>query len=356
MRRRFLYAIAILAAAHAYIWWRLAWPLSSPWWQVATALIVVFAPSFPLTVTVVRRWARETARPWLLVGYIWFGFAAYLLLGAVAAHVAVAFGVGAYDAAIVCGGLSIGVVLLGLFNVARGAVVRDVRVELPRLGAAQYRIVQLTDVHIGAVIGREFAEQVVRRVNALKPDAIVITGDLIDGQLAELRPHAEPLRELRARDGVFAVTGNHEYYWNASAWLDHLRSLGIRILRNEHVTLAGALQLAGTDDVSRSEDVERAVADRDPALPMVLLAHHPRTIARAAAAGVELQLSGHTHGGQLLPWGWLARLWDPKVSGLARFGRAQLYVSDGTGFWGPPLRVGTICEITHLTLVPGDPR
>jgi predicted MPP superfamily phosphohydrolase len=156
---------------------------------------------------------------------------------------------------------------------------------------------------------------------------------------------------------VYAVTGNHEYYWNVHAWLGHLKSLGIRYLRNEHVTLRGALELAGTDDITSAamadghgEDVTRAVGGRDPALPLVLLAHHPRTVARATAAGVDLQLSGHTHGGQLLPLGWLVRLFEPRAAGLARVGTTWLYVSEGTGFWGPPMRIGTTCEISAITL------
>jgi predicted MPP superfamily phosphohydrolase len=352
VRRRFLIAIAILAAAHLYTWWRLALPLPSPWWQVATVLVIILAPTFPLTMRWGRRLSREAARPWLLLGYIWFGFATYLLLGAAASHIAVACGANARDAALVAGGAAIAVVVGGLLHVARGPLVRRVRVPLARLPVPSYRIVQLTDVHIGPLIGREFAEQMVRRVNALEPDLVVITGDLVDGRLSELRPHIEPLRGLRARDGVYAVTGNHEYYWNADAWLEHIRSLGIQVLRNEHVTIANALELAGVDDSTASEDVPRAVAGRDPQLPLVLLAHHPRTIDRAIRGGVDLQLSGHTHGGQLLPLGYLARLFDPKVSGLARFSDTWLYVSEGTGFWGPPLRVGTSCEITELTLVP----
>jgi hypothetical protein len=146
------------------------------------------------------------------------------------------------------------------------------------------------------------------------------------------------------------VTGNHEYYWNPSAWLEHLRSFGIRILRNEHVRIHDAFELAGVDDATATEDVPRALAGRDPALPVILLAHHPRTIARAVVAGADLQLSGHTHGGQLLPLGWLSRLFEPHVAGLARFGATWLYVSEGTGFWGPPMRVGTSSEIALLTL------
>jgi len=352
VRRRFLIALAILAAAHLYIWWRIVLPLASPYWQAGTTLIVLFAPSFPLTIRIGRRLTREAARPWLLTGYLWFGLAAYLLIGAVVSHLAVAFGASAREAALAGGGGALAVVLGGLLQVARGPTVRRVRVPLTGLPVPSYTIAHLTDVHIGPLIGREFAEQLVQRVNALGADAIVITGDLVDGHLHELRPHIEPLRELRARDGVFAVTGNHEYYWDAEPWLAHLGSLGIRVLRNEHVSLANAVELAGVDDSSATEDVPAAVDGRDPARPLVLLAHHPRTIERAAVAGVDLQLSGHTHGGQLLPWGWLARLWDPKVSGLARFGATWLYVSEGTGYWGPPLRVGTRCEIAAITLTP----
>jgi predicted MPP superfamily phosphohydrolase len=347
-----LKALTLYVAAHLYIWWRLALPLPSPWWQTATAFMLVAIVAVPAMMRVGRRLPRERARPWVLYGSLWFGFALYLFLGAAVSHVAVALGADPQRAAVWAGIAAIAVVLAGMINVARGALVRRVTVPLAGLPVEKYTIVQLTDVHIGPIIGREFAEEMVQRVNALKPDAIVITGDLVDGRLHELRPHIEPLRQLRARDGVYAVTGNHEYYWNAEAWLEHIRSLGIRVLRNEHVTLSEAVVIAGVDDSTQTEDVPRAVADRPPVLPLVLLAHHPRTVTRARAANVDLQLSGHTHGGQLLPLGWLARLFDPKVAGLARFGDTWLYVSQGTGFWGAPVRVGTTCEISAITLVP----
>lgn len=350
MRRRFQIALAIYIVAQVYIWWRLVLPLPSPTWQIGTGIMALFAPTFPFIMRVRRRFTREEGRPWLLIGFIWFGFVIYLLLAAIASHVAVAFGADTQRAAQICGAIAIVVVVAGLVNVALGPVVKRVRVPLANLPVGSYTIAHLTDVHIGTLIGRDFIETLVRRVNALRADLIVITGDLIDGRLAELRPHIEPLRELRARDGVFAVTGNHEYYWDVEAWLHHIRSLGVRVLRNERVTISDALELAGVDDASYGEDVPRAVAGRDAQLPLVLLAHHPRTVERAVKAGVDLQLSGHTHGGQLLPWGWLARLWDPVVSGLRRFGSTWLYVSQGTGFWGPPLRVGTRCEIAAITL------
>ena len=352
MRRRFQTALAIYAAAHLYIWWRLVVPLPSPGWQVATATLVALAGSFPFAMTRARRMPRAARRRWLLLGYLWFGVVIYALLGALASHVAVALGADPATAAVVGAAGAIAVVIAGVLNVARGPIIKRVRVPIARLPVASYTIVQLTDVHVGTLIGHRFVAELVRRVNAVEPDLVVITGDLVDGPLADLRPAVEPLRDLRARDGVFAITGNHEYYWQPEPWLGHLRSLGVRVLRNEHVTVRGVLALAGTEDPIAHEDVSRAVADRDPELPLVLLAHRPRTVIRAMNAGVDLQLSGHTHGGQLLPFGWLARLWDPKVAGLARFGPTWLYVSQGTGYWGPPLRVGTHCEIAVLTLVP----
>ena len=348
---RLLIVLAILGSAHFYIWTQLVSPLPSPWRGVVTVLVVLLAPSLPAGSILARRMAREQARPYLLLAYGWFGLATYLLLGAAGAQIAVALGADPQLAAAGGGGAALATVIYGLAHVARGPRVRHIKVPLAKLPVASYTLVQLTDVHIGPMLGREFAEGVVRQVNALAPDLIVITGDFVDGRLSELRPHIEPFRDLRARDGVFSVTGNHEYYWDPEPWLDHIRSLGIRVLRNEHVTIADAFQLAGVDDSSAAEDLPRALAGRDPALPLVLLAHHPRTIVRAAPAGVDLQLSGHTHGGQLLPLGWLSRLFDPHISGLARFGTTWLYVSEGTGYWGPPMRVGTTQEITAITLV-----
>jgi len=352
VRRRFLLALCVYTLAHVYIWWRLALPLPAPWWQLATVALPVLGASFPLGMRFVRfrRLPRDVARRRLMFGYIWFGFATYLLLAAIASHVAVGLGADALLAAGLCSVTAFAVVIFGLLNVARGPVVKRVRVPLDKLPVDELKVVQLTDVHIGTTIGREFAQLLVERVNALEPDLIVITGDLVDGHLSELQRHIEPLRDLRAKHGVYSVTGNHEYYWNVEPWMAHLRSLGLNLLRNQRVRIADTIELAGTDDSTANEDVPRAVAGRDPALPLLLLAHHPRTVEQARVHGVDLQLSGHTHGGQLLPWGWLARLWDPKVAGLGRFGRTWLYVSEGTGFWGPPLRVGTRCEITALTL------
>lgn len=356
MRRRLVLAIAILASAHFYIWWRFVHAAALPlaWHALATAAIVVLAPSLPAATFGLRGVPRAKARPIAIAAYSGFGLSVYLLFTAGVTHAVCAIaGLDPRTAALAGVAAAALAVIYGAIHAARGPFVKRVTVPLDKLpdGAEGYTIVQLTDVHIGRVLGERFAAKVVERVNALAPDLIVITGDLVDGHLDELRSHVEPLRGLRARDGVYAVTGNHEYYWNPRAWLEHLRSLGVQILQNQRVRIADSFELAGVDDSSATEDVPRAVAGRDPALPLVLLAHHPRTIARAVAGGVDLQLSGHTHGGQLLPFGWLSRLFEPQVAGLGRFGRTWLYVSEGTGFWGPPMRVGTSGEIAHVTLV-----
>jgi uncharacterized protein len=362
--RRLAIIVTILGSAHAYIWWRFvaAPDLPSPWFQIATVGLALVAPSLPASILVSRRLTRATAAPVLWLVYTWFGFAVYLLLAAALAHLAVTVApISARSAALAGLAAAVVTIVYGLIHVRFTLAVRRVRVPLATLPAAArgYRIVQLTDVHIGWTLGSRFAARVVDAVNALEPDVVVLTGDIVDGNVKELAEQVAPLGQLRAKDGVYAVTGNHEYYWNVDAWIAHLGSLGLRFLRNERVALRGWLELAGVDDITAAamavghgEDIPRALAGRDPSVPLVLLAHHPRSVVAAATAGVDLQLSGHTHGGQLLPLGWLARLFEPRVAGLARIGATWLYVSEGTGFWGPPLRVGTSCEIAVLELEP----
>jgi predicted MPP superfamily phosphohydrolase len=188
---------------------------------------------------------------------------------------------------------------------------------------------------------------------------VVITGDLVDGSVAELEPHVEPLKRLRAKDGVYFVTGNHEYYSGANAWIAHLESLGIRVLRNERVPIRGehGFDLAGVDDWTAHQfggehgmNLEKALSGRDPDRAVVLLAHQPKAIVEAGARGVDLQLSGHTHGGQLFPFNFLVGLQQPYVAGLHDHGATKIYVSRGTGYWGPPMRVGAPAEITRIEL------
>jgi predicted MPP superfamily phosphohydrolase len=259
---------------------------------------------------------------------------------------------------------------LGGFAVTRAlgpVIVNRVSVELARLPRQSHgtTIVQLTDMHIGVTIGRAFVEDIVRRTNALRPDIIAITGDLVDSSVPALRDTVAPLGELRSRHGVYFVTGNHEMYSGVEPWVAELSRLGIRVLRNERVSIGGpaGFDLAGVEDYSarhmgeRGTDVAGALRGIDPSREVVLLAHQPRSVHEAARHGVGLQLSGHTHGGQIWPWGLFVRLQQPYRQGLYRHGNTQIYVSQGTGYWGPPMRLGTHAEITHVTLhSPGEPR
>jgi predicted MPP superfamily phosphohydrolase len=240
--------------------------------------------------------------------------------------------------------------------------VKKVEVGLTRLPGALggFKIAQLSDLHIGPTLGREWLTDVVARTNALEPDIVAITGDLVDGSVSELGEHVAPLGDLRAKHGVYFVTGNHEYYSGVDAWIARLRELGVRVLRNERVSIGdgeASFDLAGIDDYRAKDfgnghgaDLDKAIAGRDPARELVLLAHQPKAALEAATKGVGLQLSGHTHGGQIFPWGFFVRLDQHFVAGLDKVGDLLLYTSSGTGYWGPPMRVGAPPEITLLQL------
>jgi uncharacterized protein len=378
---------ALTAALHCYVWARV---IRGPGRarRTATAALILLYASGPLA-TSSRMWAPALshvlawiALPWLaFVGLCACALAAVDLprLAARLAQRAPRRAPGHAPApdlasrraflARVTGGAA--AVVAGA-SVARGIAeargeheVVDVEVPLAKLPRALdgFTIVQLSDLHAGLTIDRAFVARVVERANRLAPDVLALTGDLVDGPVEDLRDVVAPLADLRARHGVFAVTGNHEYYAGADAWIAALTPLGIRYLRNERVVLGAGdarFELAGVEDESGArhghpEDLHAATAGRDPSRALVLLAHQPRQVRRARHHGVDLQLSGHTHGGQLLPLGWLARLFEPHVAGLARFGATQLYVSEGTGFWGPPMRIGTSCEIAAITLVASSP-
>ncbi|HKC49532.1 MAG TPA: metallophosphoesterase [Myxococcota bacterium] len=222
-----------------------------------------------------------------------------------------------------------------------------------------FRIAQISDIHIGPLRDRRFSRHLTSRVNALAPDLICVTGDLVDGSARLLADEVAPFGELRARHGVFFVTGNHDHYSGADSWVRVIEGLGLVPLRNRHVEIrrgGAAFTLAGVDDHrggfgdGQREDLPRALAGRDPGLPVLLLAHDPNTFKKASQSGVDLQLSGHTHGGQIWPFRYLVRLAVPFVAGRYARGGAELYVSRGTGFWGPPMRLFAPAEITEITV------
>lgn len=259
--------------------------------------------------------------------------------------------------------LALAITAVGYANARRIARVVDVDVPIAGLPPALhgFTIAQLSDVHVGPTIRTRYLQAIVERVNALQADVVAITGDLVDGSVAELGEHVRPLTQLRSRHGSYFVTGNHEYYSGGASWVAHLRGLGVRVLENEHVVLnhgEASLVLAGVTDWSahhfepakRSDP--RAALQGAPDTTRVLLAHQPRSCEAAADAGFHLQLSGHTHGGQFLPWTWFVRVQQPFVAGLRRVRGLWVYTSRGTGYWGPPKRFGAPSEITRLRLIP----
>ncbi|MFG3296537.1 metallophosphoesterase [Streptomyces sp. NPDC048179] len=245
---------------------------------------------------------------------------------------------------------------LGTYGVLRGPRVKRVTVPLAKLPRAAhgYRIAVVSDIHLGPILGKGFAQHVVDTINATRPDLIAVVGDLVDGSVKNLGPAAAPLAQLSARHGAYFVTGNHEYFSGAAQWVEEVRRLGLHPLENArtelaHFDLAGVNDLAG-ESTGQGPDFERALADRDPARACVLLAHQPVQIHEAVRHHVDLQLSGHTHGGQLWPGNLIAAAANPTVAGLDRYGDTQLYVSRGAGAWGPPTRVWAPSDITVIEL------
>ncbi|WP_037681974.1 metallophosphoesterase [Streptomyces griseus] len=244
----------------------------------------------------------------------------------------------------------------GTYGVLRGPGVKRVTVPLAKLPRAAhgYRIAVVSDIHLGPVLGRGFAQKVVDTINATQPDLIAVVGDLVDGSVKDLGPAAAPLRQLRARHGSFFVTGNHEYFSGAEQWVEEVRRLGLHPLENARTELPW-FDLAGVNDIAgesegQGPDFAKALDDRDTTRACVLLAHQPVQIHDAVKHGVDLQLSGHTHGGQLFPGNLIAAAANPTVAGLDHYGDTQLYVSRGAGAWGPPTRVGAPSDITVIEL------
>ncbi len=393
---------ALSGLLHIYISLRLvpdlsAWPLM----QVALAAgLIVSALALPMSFAGSRLFKGKVGSALVWVGFLFMGLFSSLfvltlardvgLLLAWLAGLAVPGGLPLADwrerSAWLVPVVAMAVTLLGYLNARRTAAV--VRVEVPIAGLPQalngFTLAQISDIHVGPTIGHDYLQRIVSRVNALGADVVAVTGDLVDGSVLELAPHVAPLAQLRSRHGTFFVTGNHEYYSGAHAWIAELRRLGITVLLNEHVVLqhglmnpadaepgmaaapfetavhraASELVLAGVTDFSAGHfdaahrsDPHAALVGAPADAVRVLLAHQPRSAAAAAAAGFHLQISGHTHGGQFWPWNLFVRFQQPFTAGLHRLQDLWVYTSRGTGYWGPPKRFGAASEITVLKLV-----
>jgi len=374
--------LGLTAAGHYYVWVRLVRDVGfpRPIHRTLTVLVIALYVSIPLTFFLSRALPPHRGQELLTVLYLWLGLAIGLplLLGIADLSRGIFLAGRALSGlgdlgesrrvflqrslAAAVGFSAFGLCVAGLREAQRAIAVKHLDISLAKLPASLGGLViaQLTDLHIGPTLREAFVAEVVERTNSIRPDIIAITGDLVDGSVEQLAALVQPLEGLRAKYGVFFVPGNHEYYSGVDEWIAHLPTLGIRVLRNERVTISNgedSFDLVGIDDEHASRvhpnagpDLELALSGRDPSREIVLLAHQPKAIHRAQKHDVGLQLSGHTHGGQVWPFRWFVLLQQPVISGLARFGRTLVYVSAGTGYWGPPMRIGVPAEITRVVL------
>jgi predicted MPP superfamily phosphohydrolase len=374
-RSTIVIVLSLLALLHFYIGVRLIPGLQLNAYGVAAGVLLLAVSTLLLPAGLMasrlKRWKGADQLAW--AGMLAMGFFSSLLVLTVlrdALLLALTL-LGAASAAVLHASalgvplLALGVTLVGFVNARRVARVVEVEVPIAGLPAALhgYTIVQISDIHVGPTIKHGYLNAIVSKVNALNPDAIAITGDLVDGSVQRLAAHTAPLARLVARDGTFFVTGNHEYYSGAKAWIVELRRLGLTVLLNEHVLCerdGEALMIAGVTDFTahqfdpsqRSDARAAGAGARRDVSARILLAHQPRSAPAAAEAGFDLQLSGHTHGGQFFPWNLFVPLQQPFTAGLNRLSQLWVYTSRGTGYWGPPKRFGAPSEITRLRLVP----
>lgn len=371
--RRLVLVSAILLALFGVPWWTLL--AAGTQWPAAVVIVgsLVFVAAMvgqPVLMTWghARRgpdWAAVTADTllgaiWVL--FVWSVLSQVLRLALFAAGVEDPTRARVVACAVVA--VAVGLLVWGYVEAMRVPRIKRVDVAIPRLGAGLdgLRVAMITDTHFGPIDRAAWSAAVTDRVNAVDADIVCHVGDLADGAVRVRHGQVEPLAAVRATLARVYVTGNHEYFSEAQGWLDYMERIGWNALHNSHIVVergGDSLVVAGVDDATahgsgvdgHGENLDEALADTDSALPVLLLAHQPKQVAQAATAGVDLQISGHTHGGQIWPFNFLVRLDQPVVHGLSRHGqRTQLYTSRGTGFWGPPFRVFAPSEITVLTL------
>ena len=364
-------AVVLLALLLAYIGLRLLAPFGLPMQAAGAAFLLLGFALLPKGFRI-----REDRAHWrVLAPWVAMGAFSWLLVLTLARDVSLvvsylaasasAHAVWERASAIAVIALTPVITAVGFFMARRVAPVVDVEVAVEGLHAALegFTIAQISDLHVGPTIKRPFVERIVERVNRLEADMVAITGDLVDGSVRDLAHHTAPLGALASRHGTYVVTGNHEYYSGAHAWIRELRRIGANVLINEHVVLdhdGAELTVAGVTDWSahhfdpaHRSDPHAAAHGAPGDATRVLLAHQPRSAHAAARAGYHLQLSGHTHGGQFWPWNFFVRLQQPFTAGLERVGAMWIYINRGTGYWGPPMRFGIPSEITRITLVRG---
>ncbi len=376
MRRAFFSPFWLIFLLPVYIGWRLLPALSIGPLSVCVSIAVLLTCCVVIPLAVRSRSIRNAKLAGLLawIGVLSMGaFSSLLILTLLRDLVLLGshFALSAPSAAWLADITARATLALTAFITLAGLVIalrkpRVVHVDIPVADLPQalhgFSIAQISDVHVGSTIKRGFVESIVSVANGLKADLIAVTGDLVDGSVQQLSVHTAPLAGLAARHGVYFVTGNHEYYSGERAWTTEIKRLGLQVLKNEHVVLnhdGASLVIAGVTDLSahhfnadeHSDPVAALHGAPADAGARILLAHQPNSAPAAARAGFDIQISGHTHGGQFWPWNLLVGFFQPFTGGLYRLKNLWVYVNRGTGYWGPPNRFGVPSEITRISLV-----
>lgn len=374
MRTRFFIVIGIMALLHVYIGYQLIPYLPAHHGLHLVAVLALFFSLFIIPLGMSARFIIKDHRLSDLV--TWVGmldmglFSTLLVLTFIRQLLLKLYGfiyapseyinIISADFAIL---LTLLLTLVGLVNARRTAKVSKVDIAIKNLPRELegFTIAQISDIHVGPTIKHGYLNSIVKTVNQLKVDMVAITGDLVDGSVAKLSRHTQPLADLNSTYGSFFVLGNHEYYSGANSWVDEVRRLGLTVLLNQHVVLehnSTPLVIAGITDYSgehfgleHKSDPAAAVRGAPDQAIKILLAHQPRSAKAAEKFGFALQLSGHTHGGQFWPWNLFIRLQQPFTAGLGKVNNMWVYTNRGTGYWGPPKRLGIPSEITHLRLI-----
>ena len=389
----------VLGLLYGYVGWRImsSAAIPSPWNYVAWGVIVFFGLSVPIRFVFWFRGYYSTLFDWFAwLAFVGFGFFSILFIlfltrdfiwllillsGKLAIFIQnfrgseeiIAVPIDPVKRRFLLNIINAGFLSLtgayigwGIYTAKSGIKVKKIDIRVPNLPKEfnGYTILQVSDIHVGPTLKKKFVERIVKIARKLSPDLLAMTGDLVDGSVEALREDVAPLKELDIPHGKYFVTGNHEYYSGVGEWVTHIGDeLGFRVLNNEHVVLKkgeGHIVLAGVTDLEsinmdpqNASDPHKAIRGASEESYKILLAHQPKSIFKAAEAGFDLQLSGHTHGGQFYPWNLLVGLLQPFIKGLHRYQDTDIYVCTGVGYWGPPVRVGVPPQVTLLRLVKG---
>jgi predicted MPP superfamily phosphohydrolase len=374
----------VVGSIHYYFWIKLIKNTGMPqlWKSIGISVLVVLLLYLLTAMLLSQYLSTKYSQPLLWIAYLWMGIMMLLFITLLFTDlikvilyfyskftISNEFAVDIERRQFISGLLALGssaIVLIAsgisVINYYSKPFVNKIQITLSGLPKIfnGFKIVQISDLHIGQLMTRSKLEEIVQQVNSLEPDLIAITGDLVDGSIKLLSNEVKPIMHLKAKKGIFFVTGNHEYYSGVENWISEIEKFGIRVLSNENIEINDgndSFYIAGVNDHEAKRFGEKHAADFNKTLSgldknrkVILLAHQPIAVREAAEYGVDLVLSGHTHGGQIWPFNYLVYFQQPYIKGFYAYKKTKLFVNQGTGCWGPPMRLGTKNEITEVTL------